>query len=94
LDFNLNKSGESFDFAQDREPVERLVEPFVICNWVLGFFLICDARVVLKYLNVHLIRDYEPSACAVEFKSEMKGFVDTGGVSGNSPAQIGQRRGL
>jgi hypothetical protein len=23
--------GESFDSAQDREPVERLVEPFVIC---------------------------------------------------------------
>jgi hypothetical protein len=26
----LAQGGESFDFAQDREPVERLVEPFVI----------------------------------------------------------------
>ena len=29
----LAQGGESFDFAQDREPVERLVEPFVI--WCL-----------------------------------------------------------
>ena len=28
--------GESFDFAQDREPVERLVDPFGI--WYLKFF--------------------------------------------------------
>jgi hypothetical protein len=27
----LAQGGESFDFAQDREPVERLVEPFDIC---------------------------------------------------------------
>ena len=26
----LAQGGESFDFAQDREPVERLVEPFEI----------------------------------------------------------------
>jgi hypothetical protein len=32
LPFDLAQGGgESFDFAQDREPVERLVEPFVIC---------------------------------------------------------------
>ena len=30
LPFDLAQGGESFDFAQDREPVERLVEPFVI----------------------------------------------------------------
>jgi len=35
LPFDVAQGGESFDFAQDREPVERLVEPFVI--WVLGF---------------------------------------------------------
>jgi hypothetical protein len=29
--------GESFDFAQNREPVERLVEPFGI--WYLRFFI-------------------------------------------------------
>jgi hypothetical protein len=43
----LAQGGESFDFAQDREPVEnselvevveRLVEPFVICNLELGIF--------------------------------------------------------
>jgi len=33
----LAQGGESFDFAQDREPVERLVEPFVI--WVLLFVI-------------------------------------------------------
>jgi hypothetical protein len=32
LPFDLAQGGgESFDFAQDREPVERLVEPFSIC---------------------------------------------------------------
>jgi hypothetical protein len=30
LPFGLAQGGESFDFAQDREPVERLVEPFGI----------------------------------------------------------------
>ena len=30
LPFDLAQGGESFDFAQDREPVERLVEPFDI----------------------------------------------------------------
>ena len=28
--FDLAQGGESFDLAQDREPVERLVEPFRI----------------------------------------------------------------
>ena len=31
LPFDSAQGGESFDSAQDREPVERLVEPFVIC---------------------------------------------------------------
>jgi hypothetical protein len=39
LPFDLAQGGESFDFAQDREPVERLVEPFVICVLVLEFFM-------------------------------------------------------
>jgi hypothetical protein len=30
IPFDLAQGGESFDFAQDREPVERLVEPFGI----------------------------------------------------------------
>jgi len=32
LPFDLAQGGGSFDFAQDREPVERLVEPFDICD--------------------------------------------------------------
>jgi len=32
LPFDLAQGGESFDSAQDREPVERLVEPFGICD--------------------------------------------------------------
>jgi len=40
LPFDLAQGGESFDFAQDREPVERLVEPFEICILVLGIFMI------------------------------------------------------
>jgi len=35
LPFDLAQGGESFDVAQDREPVERLVEPFGI--WCLCF---------------------------------------------------------
>jgi len=34
LPFDLAQGGESFDFAQDREPVERLVEPFGICYFL------------------------------------------------------------
>jgi hypothetical protein len=40
LPFDLAQGGESFDFAQDREPVERLVEPFGVCILVLGIFMI------------------------------------------------------
>jgi hypothetical protein len=47
LPFVLAQSGESFDFAQDREPVERLVEPFVICILALGNFMILILRVSL-----------------------------------------------
>jgi hypothetical protein len=32
LPFDLAQGGESFDFAQDREPAEPLVEPFDICD--------------------------------------------------------------
>jgi hypothetical protein len=34
LPFGLAQGGgKSLDFAQNREPVERLVEPFGICNF-------------------------------------------------------------
>jgi hypothetical protein len=39
LPFDLAQGGgESFDLAQDREPVERLVEPFVICVLLFEIF--------------------------------------------------------
>jgi len=40
LSLDLAQYGESFDVAQDREPVEQLVESFVICYLVLGISLI------------------------------------------------------
>ena len=36
LPFDWAQGGESFGYAQDPEPVERLVEPFDICFLVLG----------------------------------------------------------
>ncbi len=38
LPFDLAQGGESFDSAQDREPVERLVEPFGICDLLFVIF--------------------------------------------------------
>jgi len=38
LPFDFAQGGESFDSAQDREPVERLVEPFVICDLSFEIF--------------------------------------------------------
>jgi hypothetical protein len=46
LPFDLAQGGESFDFSQDREPVERLVELFVI--WCLEFFLFKDS-IIFRY---------------------------------------------
>jgi len=37
LTFDLAQGAESFGFAQDREPVERLVEPFVFVFCYLKF---------------------------------------------------------
>jgi hypothetical protein len=34
LPFDFAQGGESFDAAQDREPVERLVEPFRVSSFV------------------------------------------------------------
>ena len=38
LPFDLAQGGEPFDPAQDREPVERLVEPFGICYFLFEIF--------------------------------------------------------
>ncbi len=49
LPFDRVQGGESFDFAQDREPVERRVEPFEIGFLVLGIFMILIKQ--LTFLN-------------------------------------------
>jgi hypothetical protein len=63
LPFDLAQGGESFDsaqdresidFAQDREPVERPVEPFVICILVLEIFIIFIWLSVLFSFEKHL----------------------------------------
>ena len=48
--FDLAQGGESFDFAQDREPVERLVEPFGICVLLFGNFLIAETFIFLQHV--------------------------------------------
>jgi hypothetical protein len=40
LSFDFAQDGESFDSAQDREPVERLVEPFRVSGFVLRICVI------------------------------------------------------
>jgi hypothetical protein len=42
LPFDLAQGGESFGFAQNREPVERLVEPFDTCVLLFEFFLVAE----------------------------------------------------
>ncbi len=51
LPFDLAQGGgESFDLAQDREPVERLVEPFGICVLVFEIFQLAKPCVPYKML--------------------------------------------
>ena len=38
MPFGRAQGSESFDPAQNREPVERLVEPFEICDLLFGIF--------------------------------------------------------
>ncbi len=49
LPFDFAQGGESFDLAQDREPVERLVEPFGICD------LLFEISYLLKSEHRHLL---------------------------------------
>jgi hypothetical protein len=49
LSFDRAQDGESFDFAQDPEPVERLAEPFVI--WCLKFGIYGQAHLFESILN-------------------------------------------
>jgi hypothetical protein len=41
--------GGSFDLAQDREPVERLVEPFGICD-LLFEILIAETSIFFQHV--------------------------------------------
>jgi hypothetical protein len=50
----LAQGGESFDTAQDREPVERLVEPFAICVFVLGVFSIKELNCTKIYQTIFI----------------------------------------
>ncbi len=57
LPFDLAQGGESFDSAQDREPVERLVEPFDIWDLLFEIFfsdqLVCPFTGYPKILYSH-----------------------------------------
>ncbi len=44
LPFDLAQGGESFDSAQDREPVERLVEPFRARPWNSAPFIPLNSK--------------------------------------------------
>jgi hypothetical protein len=58
LPFDLAQGGgESFDSAQDREPVERLVEPFGI--WYLKF-LITETRHLTPSVSNNMLLDKGP----------------------------------
>jgi len=55
LPFDRAQGAESFDSAQDREPVERLVEPFAICYLLFGIFYFKRSTmldIVLDFLNI------------------------------------------
>ena len=45
---DARQGGESFDSAQDREPVERLVEPFEFWFLVLGILMIFIKQVYFE----------------------------------------------
>ena len=66
----LAQGGESFDSAQDREPIERLVEPFEI--WCLEFFM-----VFIKKLIINIV---------ARFKKSIKGEGEIYGPGNCRPA--------
>ena len=45
---DARQGGESFDSAQDREPVERLVEPYEFWFLVLGILMIFIKQVYFE----------------------------------------------
>ena len=45
---DARQGGESFDSAQDREPVERLVEPFEFWFLVLGILMLFVKQVYFE----------------------------------------------
>jgi len=52
LPFDMAQGGESFDFAQDREPVERLVEPFDIWDLLFGILLFYYRHIAMLILLI------------------------------------------
>jgi hypothetical protein len=59
LPFDLAQGGgESFDSAQDREPVERLVEPFGIC--VLLFEIFAEIRHLKPSFSYNMLSEKGP----------------------------------
>jgi hypothetical protein len=54
LPFDYAQGGESFDYAQDREPVERLVEPFGIWYLVLGISMILFNKIISATPTIYL----------------------------------------
>jgi hypothetical protein len=55
LPFDLAQGGESFDFAQDRELVERLVEPFDIWDLLFGIFVTAPI-VILILIRIEILK--------------------------------------
>jgi hypothetical protein len=51
--------GESFDSAQDREPVERLVEPFGLCDLLFKIFLLLkpEHRHLKPYIPYNMLSE-------------------------------------
>jgi hypothetical protein len=65
LPFDLAQGGESFDSAQDREPVERLVEPFEICFLVLGILMIFIRKKLYLFQKNNCLNDVALSSFIV-----------------------------
>ena len=78
--FDPTQDRESFDYAQDREPVERpverLVEPFVICELVLVIFSLKEGVYTQIYHTTFVTFFWDMTLCDRIKKSEVgAGFI-------------------
>ena len=55
LPFGVTQGGESFDFPQDREPVERPVEPFRVSDFDIRVLIPCWNQLQRPFLQFLLI---------------------------------------